>query len=436
MSSMGYSVHVEGISKRYRLGAKEQRSESLAAAVAAAAVRPIRNFARLREQREFRRPDEETIVWALRDVGFALEPGEVVGVVGRNGAGKSTLLKILSRITEPTEGIATLYGRVASLLEVGTGFHGDLTGRDNVFLNGSMLGMTRREIASKFDEIVEFGGIERFIDTPVKRYSSGMYVRLAFSIAAHVEPDVLIADEVLAVGDAEFQRKCLGKMREVAGGGRTVIFVSHNQASIASLCTRALWLERGEVQMDGAVDEVSTAYLASVSAHDDGVIEHRSDRTGNGAIRFTGVDIEDAHGQPSRIVKAGSDATVRLSYTSPTESIRSLQLLLFLDSSMGERLATIASEYTADELRNLPGSGAVRCTIRGLPLNAGDYSLSLKAKVDGLAADQISDIASFTVDATSFYTSRRHPPLQSGALLVDADFGVERAPQRLTSSTG
>jgi lipopolysaccharide transport system ATP-binding protein len=414
------------LSKRYRLGAREQRSESLAGAVATGLAKPFRNFSRLRAQRHFRGTEDETsVVWALRDVGFELEPGEVLGVVGRNGAGKSTLLKILSRITEPTDGTATLVGRVASLLEVGTGFHGDLTGRENVFLNGSMLGMRRREIAGKFDEIVEFGGIERFIDTPVKRYSSGMYVRLAFSIAAHVEPDVLIADEVLAVGDAEFQRKCLGKMREVAGGGRTVIFVSHNQASIASLCTRALWLDKGRVALDGSVDEVSSAYLSSVASHDDGLIANRADRSGDGAIRFSRIEIADADGTETRILRAGSDVTIRLWYTSPGERVSSLQLWLIIDSSMGERLATLATEFTGDSLRDLPRSGAVTCSIRDLALNSGDYSISVKAKVNGIEADQLSDAASFTVDATGFYASRRHPPLQAGALLLDGRFSVD-----------
>jgi len=198
--------------------------------------------------------------WALKNVSFEVKPGDVVGVIGRNGAGKSTLLKILSRITEPTEGRITITGRVASLLEVGTGFHPELTGRENVYLNGAILGMSRAEIKAKFDEIVAFAEVEKFLDTPVKRYSSGMYVRLAFAVAAHLEPEILIVDEVLAVGDAEFQKKCLGKMHDVATGGRTVLFVSHNMQAVRNLCQRAILLNRGQLVLHGGVDECVTAY--------------------------------------------------------------------------------------------------------------------------------------------------------------------------------
>jgi lipopolysaccharide transport system ATP-binding protein len=207
--------------------------------------------------------------WALRDVSFDVQPGEVIGVIGRNGAGKSTLLKILSRITEPTSGEARIRGRVASLLEVGTGFHPELTGRENIFLNGAILGMSKAEIRSKFDEIVDFSGIEKFIDTPVKRYSSGMYVRLAFAVAAHLEPEILIVDEVLAVGDAEFQKKCLGKMRDVAGHGRTVIFVSHNMSAVRSLCGRAVYMDRGGIVADGDTEAILEKYLDSTLKPDD-----------------------------------------------------------------------------------------------------------------------------------------------------------------------
>src|SRR5437762_3404196 len=206
--------------------------------------------------RHLMRRDKNEIFWALKDVSFEVNQGQVVGIIGHNGAGKSTLLKILSRITEMTDGEVDLYGRVGSLLEVGTGFHQELTGRENIFLNGAILGMTRGEIRKKFDEIVAFAEVEKFLDTPVKRYSSGMYVRLAFAVAAHLEPEILIIDEVLAVGDAEFQKKCLGKMSEVANGGRTVLFVSHNMGAVRSLCTRGLLLDRGKVQTDGPVSMV------------------------------------------------------------------------------------------------------------------------------------------------------------------------------------
>ena len=237
------AIRIEGISKLYRLEHAHARANSFRDLLTGIALAPLRRFKQLR-QSDASLED----FWALKDVSFTVERGEVVGIIGRNGAGKSTLLKVLSRIVEPTRGQAVLRGRVASLLEVGTGFHPELSGRENVYLNGSILGMKRTEIESRFDEIVAFAEIEQFLDTPVKRYSSGMYVRLAFAVAAHLHPEILIIDEVLAVGDAEFQRKCLGKIREVsASGSRTVLFVSHNMAAVTSLCSRAILLEHGRV---------------------------------------------------------------------------------------------------------------------------------------------------------------------------------------------
>src|SRR5688572_24323628 len=233
------AISVRGLSKSYTIAHNEEKHITLAETALAWAKNPLR------------RPQTETF-WALRDVSFDIKQGEVVGVIGRNGAGKSTLLKVLSRITEPTAGEIDLYGRVGSLLEVGTGFHPELTGRENIYLNGAILGMRRKEIERQFDAIVEFAEVSKFLDTPVKRYSSGMYVRLAFAVAAHLNPEILIVDEVLAVGDAAFQRKCLGKMKDVAGGGRTVLFVSHNLGAIQQLCDRTIWLRDGRLVMDGA----------------------------------------------------------------------------------------------------------------------------------------------------------------------------------------
>lgn len=248
-------VTVENLSKRYRIGAvRAQYStlrESLAGAVRAPFVR--------------RASETETSLWALKDVAFSVDEGEVIGIIGSNGAGKSTLLKVLSRITEPTTGRVALRGRVGSLLEVGTGFHPELTGRDNIYLNGAILGMQRAEVRRKFDEIVAFAEVEKFIDTPVKFYSSGMYLRLAFAVAAHLEPEILIVDEVLAVGDVQFQKKCLGKIGEVAGRGRTVLFVSHNMSAVLSLCSRAILLQRGQMVADGAADAVVSSYLKQAS---------------------------------------------------------------------------------------------------------------------------------------------------------------------------
>jgi lipopolysaccharide transport system ATP-binding protein len=255
------SIEVHGVSKQFLLGRRLQGYRTLRDTVMNGLGR---SWARLRRHSAAREVREPNLFWALKDVSFQIQPGDVVGVIGRNGSGKSTLLKILSRIYEPTSGRAVVRGRLASLLEVGTGFHPELTGRENIYLNGSILGMTRREIMQKFDEIVDFSGIEQFLDTPVKRYSSGMYVRLAFSVAAHLQPEILIVDEVLAVGDAAFQRKCLGKMGDVAKGGRTILFVSHSMQAVASLCNQGVMLQHGEVAASGPMTEVIAAYTKSV----------------------------------------------------------------------------------------------------------------------------------------------------------------------------
>lgn len=253
-------IQVDRLSKAYRIGKEEKKSDTLAAAMLNAVKAPLKNFHNIRNLRNYK-ADEDSIFWALKDVSFDVQEGEVLGIVGHNGAGKSTLLKILSRITEPSSGRITITGRVSSLLEVGTGFHPDLTGRENIYMNGTILGMRKREIDSKLDEIIAFSGITSHIDTPVKRYSSGMTVRLAFSVAAHLEPEILIIDEVLAVGDAEFQKKCLGKMNAVAKQGRTVLFVSHNMPAVQTLCTRGLLLAKGSVKEIGAPSDIIVEYL-------------------------------------------------------------------------------------------------------------------------------------------------------------------------------
>lgn len=261
------AIKVEHLSKYYRLGVKAKSSDSLAAAFFDAIRRPLQNYRKYRSLYDFRdvSSNPSDILKALEDISFDVRIGERLGIIGHNGAGKSTLLKILSKITPPSSGQATINGRVSSLLEVGTGFHPELTGRENVYLNGTILGMRKTEVDRKFDEIVEFAGIPQFLETPVKRYSSGMRVRLAFAVAAHLEPEILIVDEVLAVGDAEFQHKCLSKMEDVSKGGRTVLFVSHNMGAITQLCARALWLDRGRLVADGSADEIVAAYLDSGS---------------------------------------------------------------------------------------------------------------------------------------------------------------------------
>lgn len=284
-------IQVNNLSKRYRIGLKEKRHDTFAQQIIATLKAPITNFRQLRSMSKFGAEDE-SVFWALKDINFEVKEGEVLGIIGHNGAGKSTLLKILSRITEPTSGEIKIKGRISALLEVGTGFHPDLTGRENVYMNGTILGMTKREIDAKFDEIVDFSGVEKYIDTPVKFYSSGMKVRLGFAVAAHLEPEILIIDEVLAVGDAEFQQKCLGKMHDVAENeGRTVLFVSHNLLAIRSLCGSCAYLDKGILIHKGDVNEVVDLYLSNVGIANKIGKERGKSQSGNDFVQVTEVDI-------------------------------------------------------------------------------------------------------------------------------------------------
>lgn len=309
----GAAVEVEGLGKRYRIGAAEERPGSLREGLSRIAAAPWRKLRDLKRLSQFDEQDRDDIIWALRDVSFDVRHGEALGIVGSNGAGKSTLLKILSRITKPTEGRAVVRGRVGSLLEVGTGFHLELTGRENVYLNGSILGMDREYIQRKFDEIVEFAGVRRFIDTPVKRYSSGMKVRLAFAVAAHLEPDILVIDEVLAVGDAEFQRRCLGKMDEVAGQGRTVLFVSHDMDAITRLCNRAILLDGGRLVEDGPAADVVYTYLNGTDGRSGSAVWTGREGEGRG-VELRSVRIIRPDGGATAAAQVDEELRLELTY--------------------------------------------------------------------------------------------------------------------------
>lgn len=304
-------IQVDNLSKHYVVGASASRRDGLRHAIESAVRSPFQWL----KSRTMRSRDEEREFWALRGVNLSIRRGEVVGFIGRNGAGKSTLLKVLSRITEPTTGRITLHGRVASLLEVGTGFHPELTGRENIFLNGAILGMSRVEIKQKFDEIVAFAEVERFLDTPVKRYSSGMYVRLAFAVAAHLEPEILVVDEVLAVGDAEFQKKCLSKMGDVANAGRTVLFVSHNMQAVARLCSRCVLLHRGQVMMDGESHRVANAYLNSgVTTSAAREWSDLATAPGDAVVRLCATRIRSSEGHSVDTIDVRARAGIELEY--------------------------------------------------------------------------------------------------------------------------
>jgi lipopolysaccharide transport system ATP-binding protein len=343
---------------------------------------PRRMFARFRQSK---RPTSETF-WALKDVSFDVRQGEVVGIIGANGTGKSTLLKILNRITEPTSGGADIYGRVGALLEVGTGFHPELTGRENVFLNGAILGMTRAEIKKKFDEIVAFAEIEKFLDTPVKRYSSGMYVRLAFSVAAHLEPEILLIDEVLAVGDASFQKKSLEKMEAVAANdGRTVIFVSHSMPTIARLCPRAIWLQGGEIAADGPSDDVIQKYSTVTLVDQDRV--SWPDGFSNASVhelKFKSIGLLDKNGLPTTHFDYSEPLSFELSYTIH-QSLSFCRIGFVVHALDGTPVFEI---YDVDDDvkggRREPGSYLIRCEVPGDLLKPGRYSLSLNAGIPGI----------------------------------------------------
>jgi homopolymeric O-antigen transport system ATP-binding protein len=425
------AVRVQDVSKRYRIGVKFDREDSLLLTLGRGLTAPIRNFRELRRLRVFDTKDEPDVIWALRDVSFELRQGEVLGVVGRNGAGKSTLLKILSRVTEPTSGYAQLRGRTASLLEVGTGFHPDLTGRENVFLNGTMHGMTRRDVEARFDEIVEFAELEQFMETPIKRYSSGMYVRLAFSVAAHLDPDILLTDEVLAVGDMQFQQKCVSRMQEVASGGRTVIFVSHNHAAVSSLCTRGLWLDHGTVQADGPVDVVLGRYRETIGASGETILSERADRQGDGRMRIRSISFRSRAGAVVGSVKAGEDLDVVLGYECDrVASARNVTVSLIIDSALGARVTTLSNDFTGDVFGELPASGELVCRVRELPLNDGTYIWSVKVRVGGGLADRIMDVATLTVDGSGYYASGRHPVGAAAVVLVDHEWSAREPSAR------
>ncbi|HPG00731.1 MAG TPA: ABC transporter ATP-binding protein [Kiritimatiellia bacterium] len=371
-------ISVEGLGKRYRIGVAQKRAQNLREALKRLPLAPFRYL-----QTRLRGPSEAEILWALKDVSFEVKRGEVLGVIGRNGAGKSTLLKILSRITDPTEGRALIHGRVNSLLEVGTGFHGELSGRENIFMNAAMHGMKRREIVAKMDEIIAFAEVEKFIDTPVKFYSSGMYVRLAFAVAAHLEPDILIVDEVLAVGDAEFQKKCMGKMGDVAKHGRTVLFVSHNMLAVNEMCSRCLLFGHGRLTMDAEPSAVVAKYLAGERKFD-GVTQWQTpeEAPGNHQVRLKAVRILSdgiATGTPC----VDREIDVEIDYWNLENGGRRL-VSIWLINAMGQAIFTSGNTKAASlepdpwvERPYPKGLFRTRCRIPAFLFNPGQHSIDL-----------------------------------------------------------
>jgi lipopolysaccharide transport system ATP-binding protein len=405
------AVRTQGVGKRYKLGQLQAGYSLLTETIG--------------ERLRGRRPEKREDFWALRDIGFEVARGESFGIIGHNGAGKSTLLKILARVTPPTTGEVRLRGRVGALLEVGTGFHAELTGRENIFLNGAILGMRRNEIAARFDEIVEFAEVERFIDTPVKRYSSGMYLRLAFAVAAHLEPEVLIIDEVLSVGDLSFQEKCLGRMEQVAGEGRTVLFVSHNLTAVQKLCERSMLLSRGRKVIEGPTSDVIAEYVAGVRSDAATPLSDRADREGTGRFRFESLSFEGPDG-PTDMPVTGEDVDIVLRYASPDgRTVRNAGFAVGIYTVFGVLILQAQSDVTGVVFRELPPRGTVRCRIPRLPLPAGRYAVNVFGTAAGDVADWVQRATELTVAEGDYFGTGQRIPESHQSVLVDQDWLVE-----------
>jgi homopolymeric O-antigen transport system ATP-binding protein len=388
------AIRARGLSKRYTIQAAHERHDTLRDQIAHRFRRALH-----------RAPARET-VWAVRDVSFDIKHGEIVGFVGHNGAGKSTILKMLARVVEPTAGRAELYGRVGALLEVGVSFDRELTGRENTYLNGAILGMRRAEIERKFDAIVAFAELEQYIDTPVKRYSSGMYVRLGFAIAAHLQQEILIVDEVLAVGDVAFQKKCLDQMGEVVRQGRTVLFVSHNMTAIQGFCSRCYLLNRGELIAEGPPATVIERYLAEHSNHVGALWRSADGRagTGSGEIQFTGVSVLDRAGRPIELAYSGQDIDLAVRYMTPDgRSASRVDVHIAFYTALGQFMFNCSSEACGYPFDVLPPTGEVICRIPGLPLAPGHYVFNLFSTVRGGIADWVERAGSLKVVAGDFF---------------------------------
>jgi homopolymeric O-antigen transport system ATP-binding protein len=416
-------IKVRGLGKLYRLG-ERQGYTSFRETIISAIQSPFR---RLSSRDKLTDENPGAHIWALRNISFEVMPGDVLGIVGRNGGGKSTLLKILSRITHPTEGRVELYGRVGSLLEVGTGFHPELTGRENIFLNGAILGMKRAEILKKFDEIVDFSGIENFLDTPVKRYSSGMYVRLAFAVAAHLEPEILLVDEVLAVGDIEFQNKCLGKMGEIARGGRTVLFVSHNMLAVEALCKSAIFLEAGGVRMAGKPMNVVSEYTKSVTSAGAmfADLSSHSGRRPEAMALMTEVSVISNGPDPS-VIRMGDDIQIVVKFKSP-KAIRPC-CGFTIKTDRGARIFNISDRYS-NQLAGVDStaSGTLTCSISSLPLMPGRYLVDLWLEDFALPtrfSDMVADACWFEVAPANLLGSGKLPPSTEGPIFLNGDWSL------------
>lgn len=397
------AITAENLSKAYLIGAKEQMPDSLMGAIGGMLKAPWANWSQLRRLNTYaHRGESEDIHWAVNDVSFEVKEGEVFGIIGRNGAGKSTLLKILSRITEPTSGQAMIHGRVASLLEVGTGFHPELSGRENVYLNGTIMGMTKREIDAKFDEIVDFSGVEKFLDTPIKRYSSGMKVRLAFAVSAHLDPEILIIDEVLAVGDADFRKKCMGRMQDVAESGRTVLFVSHNLPAIRSLTDRCAFMKTGRLVGVFDTDTAIDKYVEDCTqeACEQGNVSYFRRGGSSNVVQFTSVSVDNADDTVHSIPQFESgDAISFVLELDAREALSRAYLSLTLVNNQDTTVSTLFSSDNGAQLSLTPGKNRIRCDLPRLALAPGRYTINtgVTSSPNSVAFDVLLDLPVFEI---------------------------------------
>lgn len=434
MSDSKFAISVNNISKCYRIGVKDDVHENFAGMVVDFLKSPFKNYRKYRSLYKFDdvidgdgtsdHSTAEDVIWALRDVSFQVREGEVLGIIGHNGAGKSTLLKLLSRITDPTIGRAEIRGQVSSLLEVGTGFHPELTGRENIYLNGTILGMTKRDVDRKYDEIIEFSGVGKFIDTPVKRYSSGMKVRLAFSVAAHMEPEILIIDEVLAVGDETFQKKCLGKMDQVADGGRTVLFVSHNLAAIQSLCNRVLVLDGGRVAVNAPTAEGISAYLNMItSVSTSGDVSELPRMSAHKAV-IQKIKFLGQNGKETDTVTTGSPLRVQIHYDAGEELLKNPYFGMAFENHVGVKIFWVQTLMQKGRLPDLKPAGVIECNIPRLPLLPGSYFVSSGCGAQSQQLDHVQRARQLNVTAADVFGTGRLPPERRGLVIVDADWDV------------
>jgi lipopolysaccharide transport system ATP-binding protein len=394
MTKKSIAIRVRDLGKQYKIKGPQEPYHTFREVFTHALKAPIKNFPSKSPSEGF---------WALKDVSFEVERGEVIGIIGRNGAGKSTLLKILSRITSPTEGSVEIHGRVGSLLEVGTGFHSELTGRENIYLSGSILGMKRREIDGKLDDIVKFSGIEKFLDTPVKRYSSGMYVRLAFAVAAHLDTDILLVDEVLAVGDAEFQKKCLGKMGEVAECGRTVFFVSHNMGAIEALCNRGIAFNAGNVHFDGESRDAISRYLNTYHICSNTSLISRNDRSGDGSIKIVEITIGLEDEINCGYWRTGENCIIQFKYVKNcNEQISNIDIGFVIEDSYGRKLFYANTIVEKKRLSLSKCDGIIYCKLERFPLSSGNYYLTYDIYENDILIDKVQHACVITIENRDF----------------------------------